>query len=138
VEHPRDLIGLAEQGRGDILGQVAEVTCSSRGSSTKAASRRSFSSTAVNRSRPSALMAPITEAFIDKIEGFAARHEVPLISFEKHQRKDDVMQEHLARLRGKEGVLFIGKAQEKAPVLLTLRFFAPREEFRHLSEQLVC
>jgi hypothetical protein len=74
----------------------------------------------------SALMAPITEAFIDQIEAFAARYQVPLISFEKHQRKDDVMKEHLARFKGQEGVLFIGKAQEKTPVIRTERRINPQ------------
>lgn len=36
------------------------------------------------------------------------------MTFEKGQRKDDVAQEYLARFEGEEGVLFIGKAQEKA------------------------
>ncbi len=74
----------------------------------------------------SALMLPITEAFINKVEAFAVRHQVPLISFEKHQRKDDVMKEHLARFQGKEGVLFIGKAQEKTPVIRTERRTNPK------------
>jgi DNA-binding PadR family transcriptional regulator len=74
----------------------------------------------------SALMAPITEAFIEEIEAFAARHKVPLISFEKHQRKDDVMKEHLAQFKGQEGVLFIGKAQEKTPVIRTERRTNPQ------------
>lgn len=69
----------------------------------------------------SALMMPITEAFIDQIETYATAHQVPLISFEKHQRKDDIMQEYLAQFKGEEGILFIGKAQEKTPVIRTER-----------------
>ena len=74
----------------------------------------------------SALMLPITEAFIGEIEAFVAQRKVPLITFEKHQRKDDVMKEHLARFQDDEGVLFVGKAQEKTPVIRTERRRNPK------------
>lgn len=67
----------------------------------------------------SAMMAPITQAFVKSIEQFAAAHDIPLIRFEKNQRKDDVALEHLAKFPHKEGVVFIGKAQEKTPVFRT-------------------
>jgi hypothetical protein len=41
------------------------------------------------------------------------------VTFEKGQRKDDVAQRYLASFEGEEGVLFIGKAQEKASVFRT-------------------
>ena len=41
------------------------------------------------------------------------------VRFEKGQRKDDVAKEHLAMFEGDEGVLFVGKAQEKASVFRT-------------------
>lgn len=69
----------------------------------------------------SALMVPITEAFIKRVEQFVGRQNVPLITFEKDQRKDDVMKEHLAKFKAEEGVLFVGKAQEKTPVIRTER-----------------
>jgi hypothetical protein len=69
----------------------------------------------------SVLMAPISRAFIAAIEAFVAEHRVPLVSFEKGQRKDDVMAAHLARFTEPEGVLFVGKAQEKANVFRTER-----------------
>jgi hypothetical protein len=69
----------------------------------------------------SALMAPISEAFIRALDKFAARHNVPVVHFKKGQRKDDIAKEHLARFTGDEGVLFIGKAQEKARVFRTER-----------------
>jgi hypothetical protein len=34
-------------------------------------------------------MAPISQAFIAAIEAFVAEHRLPLITFEKGQRKDD-------------------------------------------------
>jgi hypothetical protein len=70
----------------------------------------------------SALMAPISLAFVAAIERFVREQGVPLITFQKGQRKDDVAKEHLARFAaaGKtEGVLFVGKAQEKASVYRT-------------------
>lgn len=67
----------------------------------------------------SALMKPISEQFVAQLEAYAKQHEVPLIRFEKGQRKDDVAKEYLARFKGPEGVLFIGKAQEKTRVFRT-------------------
>ena len=64
----------------------------------------------------SALMAPMSKAFVAAIEAFVAEHELPLISFEKKQRKDDVAAGYLTRWDGREGVLFVGKAQEKVAV----------------------
>ena len=58
----------------------------------------------------SALMAQMTEAFIGDIHRFIDVHDVPLVSFAKGQRKDDVMHEYLARHGGDEGVLFVGRA----------------------------
>lgn len=68
----------------------------------------------------SALMAPMTHAFVKSIEAFVEREKIPMISFEKGQRKEDVMKEHLASFSGTEGVLFVGKAQEKSRVYRTL------------------
>jgi hypothetical protein len=67
----------------------------------------------------SALMEPISTAFIKNIEAFAQDHDIPLFSFAKDQRKDDVAAEQLARFPAREGVLFIGKAQEKVSVFRT-------------------
>jgi hypothetical protein len=59
----------------------------------------------------SALMDPMTKAFVAAMECFAKQQQVPLVQFRKGQRKDDVMKEHLARFNKPEGVVFIGKAQ---------------------------
>jgi hypothetical protein len=74
----------------------------------------------------SVLMNPISEAFISKFEKFVKEQRVPLVRFEKHQRKDDVMKEHLAKFKDKEGVLFVGKAQEKTPVFQTQKRTDPK------------
>ena len=74
----------------------------------------------------SALMAPMSQAFVSSIEAFAEREGVDLITFAKGKRKDDIAKEYLARFSGKEGVLFIGKAQEKASVIRTERRYSSR------------
>ncbi|HYS21164.1 MAG TPA: hypothetical protein VEO73_08755 [Gemmatimonadales bacterium] len=67
----------------------------------------------------SALLDPISKGFVRAIEAFVADQGVPLVSFERGQRKDDVMTEHLARFTKPEGVVFVGRAQEKTPVFRT-------------------
>ena len=67
----------------------------------------------------SALMDPMTKAFVASMEHFSKQQQVPVVQFRKGQRKDDVMKEHLARFDKPEGVVFIGKAQEKTPVFRT-------------------
>ena len=65
------------------------------------------------------LVAPLTKRCVDAIERFAESAGVDLITFEKNQRKDDVAQKYLAAFTSDEGVLFVGKAQEKASVFRT-------------------
>jgi hypothetical protein len=69
----------------------------------------------------SALMQPITKAFISQIESFAESEGIDIVTFKKGQRKEDLAKEYLARFPLKEGVLFIGKAQEKISVVRTER-----------------
>jgi hypothetical protein len=67
----------------------------------------------------SALMAPMSSAFITAVEHFVDREHIPMITFGKGQRKDDVAKEYHAQFHGKEGIVFVGKAQEKTPVFRT-------------------
>ncbi len=67
----------------------------------------------------SALMAPMTRAFVESLEGFAASQGLEMVTFQKKQRKDTVAAEYRARFSGEEGLLFVGKAQEKASVFRT-------------------
>jgi hypothetical protein len=69
----------------------------------------------------SALMAPISNSFIAGVERFVEQEQIPLITFTKGQRKDDIAKEYLARFGAKEGILFVGKAQEKTPVFRTVK-----------------
>ena len=68
-----------------------------------------------------ALMDPMTKTFVADIHGFVAARGLELVSFAKGQRKDDLAQEFLARFPEPEGVLFVGRAQEKAGVWGTQR-----------------
>jgi hypothetical protein len=72
-----------------------------------------------NKFASSALMDPLTKTFVASMERFSRELEIPVVQFRKGQRKDDVMKEHLARFDKPEGVVFIGKAQEKTPVFRT-------------------
>ena len=65
------------------------------------------------------LVAPMSQHFVEAIERFVATEGIDLVTFEKGQRKDDVAQQYLATFEGEEGVLFVGKAQEKASVFRT-------------------
>lgn len=67
----------------------------------------------------SALMAPMTHAFVAGLKAYAKTNEIPQVPFVKGQRKEDVAAEHLARFDQEEGVLFLGVAQEKVNVFRT-------------------
>jgi len=69
-----------------------------------------------------AVIAPMSRDFVTRLAAFAGAHHIPRIDFARGQRKDDVMHEHLARFQAAgraEGVLFIGRAQEKNTVFRT-------------------
>lgn len=53
------------------------------------------------------------DTFVADIRGFAARNHIPIIQFERHERKEDVARRRLARFRHDEGVVLVGVAQEK-------------------------
>jgi hypothetical protein len=72
-----------------------------------------------------ALMDPMTKAFVADIHGFTAARGLELVSFAKGQRKDDLAQQFLATFTEQEGVLFVGRAQEKAGVWHTQRRYSP-------------
>ncbi len=67
-------------------------------------------------------LARITDRFAAAVHRCAADERIPWVDFARGQRKDDVMHEHLAAFEtaGRtEGVLFIGRAQEKTQVFRT-------------------
>src|SRR3954464_13640960 len=69
----------------------------------------------------SALMEPISKTFVAALEAFARREKIPVIPFRKGQRKDDIAAEQRKKFARNEGVVFVGKAQEKTPVFRTER-----------------
>jgi hypothetical protein len=73
----------------------------------------------------SALMGVMTNAFLQQVEAFVEEHHIPVVPFAKDQRKDDVAAQYRARFQGKEGVLFLGKAQEKVKVFRTVKRTTP-------------
>ena len=64
-------------------------------------------------------LARITDRFAAAVHRFAEREAIPWVDFAKGQRKDDVMHEQLAGFTAAEGVVFIGRAQEKTPLFRT-------------------
>jgi DNA-binding PadR family transcriptional regulator len=66
------------------------------------------------------VMADMTRPFVKAVEKFALTNAIPLVSFDRGQRKDDLAQQALTDFPDREGVLFIGKAQEKACVCRTI------------------
>ena len=75
----------------------------------------------------SALMSPMNRRFVAELDRFIARHQLPVVLFRKGQRKDDVMVERLRHFPFTEGVVFVGKAQEKAPVFRTEKAEQPTQ-----------
>lgn len=67
------------------------------------------------------VMSRMTRAFVATIERFAQQQDLPIVSFEKGVRKEDVFHEHLRTFEGEEGVVMIAKAQEKATVYRTIK-----------------
>lgn len=67
----------------------------------------------------SALLEPISQDFIAGLYRFARDQGVTIVDFVKGERKDELAQEFLANFTSNEGVLFLGRAQEKAPVFRT-------------------
>ena len=60
-----------------------------------------------------ALLGPMHNAFVAAVDDFAARHDIPVVQFQRGQRKDDIAAGYRAKVHEREGVVFIGVAQEK-------------------------
>ncbi|MGB8648842.1 MAG: hypothetical protein WCF84_26635 [Anaerolineae bacterium] len=60
-----------------------------------------------------ALLGDISQRFVTDVEAFAKSHHIPLVHFEKGQRKDDVAARLRRKFKPAEGVVFIGVAQEQ-------------------------
>lgn len=67
------------------------------------------------------MVAPMSQQFVAAIERFVETQGLDFVTFEKRQPEDDIAQQYLAAFDGEEGVLFLGKAEEKASVFRTER-----------------
>ena len=60
------------------------------------------------------VLGQVTEKFREAVKAMAEQHQIPLRQFDHQERKDDVANQ-IRRQRGvKDGIVFIGVAQEKA------------------------
>lgn len=69
----------------------------------------------------SALMDPISKQFVGAVHRFAHDRRLPWVDFAKGERKDDVAKRLLAGYTRTDGVLFVGRAQEKTTTYRTER-----------------
>ncbi len=59
-------------------------------------------------------MKEISQGFVKEVGKYGVEQNIPLISFEKKAKKEEVAKEYLAQFEGESGVVLIGKGQEKA------------------------
>ena len=59
----------------------------------------------------------MSKSFIAAVDRFVKQEQIPLITFTKGQRKDDVTQEYRSVLQRDRGDRCGGQVQEKTPVL---------------------
>ena len=60
-----------------------------------------------------ALFPPLRERFVGSIRRYVEEHEIPVVHFERFQKKDDVLREYRRRFSASEGVVVLGVAQER-------------------------
>jgi hypothetical protein len=83
----------------------------------------------IHRGHPvasTAMVEPITRRFVESIERYTKDNQVPMVTFAKGQRKDDIANQRRAAFAQDEGVVFVGKAQEKCTVYRTEKRHNPR------------
>jgi len=59
------------------------------------------------------LLGKISQGFVAEVGAFAQAHHIPIVRFQKGQRKDDMAAAYRQKFTGAEGVVFIGVAQEQ-------------------------
>src|SRR5712692_10361718 len=60
-----------------------------------------------------AVSGQIGRTFVTAVESFAREHAIPMVHFQKGQRKDDVVARYRRKFQAPEGVVVIGVAQEQ-------------------------
>lgn len=68
-----------------------------------------------------ALLGRITRDFVTAVESFAHERDIPVVHFQRGQRKEEVARPYFERAAGREGVVLIGIAQEKATAFRAYR-----------------
>jgi hypothetical protein len=71
---------------------------------------------------------PMTRKFVESIEQFVRQQQIPLVSFQKGQRKEELAAQMRARFPQRDGVVFVGKAQEKCTVYRTEKRHHPKTQ----------
>jgi hypothetical protein len=66
-----------------------------------------------NRIASPAAFRPLHDRFVQAVASFADQHRVPVVQFERGQRKDDLAGQYRAQSHTGEGVVFVGIAQER-------------------------
>jgi len=61
----------------------------------------------------------MTKAFVQAIEAFTKHTGVPLVTFDRLSRKEELAAEYRQKFIGSEGILFVGKAEEKIKTFRT-------------------
>jgi hypothetical protein len=74
----------------------------------------------------SALMEPISQRFRAAVDAFVQAEGIPLITFHPGERKEDIAAAQRADFPHDEGIVFVGRAQEKTPVFRTQKRRNPR------------
>jgi hypothetical protein len=59
------------------------------------------------------VLGEISRSFVADVEAFAQAQHVPIVHFQKGQRKDDIAAQYRRKFTGSDGVVFIGVAQEQ-------------------------
>ena len=75
-----------------------------------------------------ALLRPLHDRFVWDVTTFAAERGVPIVPFERGQRKDDVAARYRARFTADEGLVFIGVAQERAWAFKARKVTGPEDD----------
>ncbi len=60
-----------------------------------------------------AMLGEISRRFVDDVEAFAQANHIPMVRFQKGQRKDDLAAQYRRKVTAVKGVIFIGVAQEQ-------------------------
>jgi hypothetical protein len=69
---------------------------------------------------------PMTRVFVQAIERFVEQQGIPMVSFQKGQRKDELAAQMRAKFPQRDRVVFVGKAQEKCTVYRTEKRHNPK------------